>query len=88
MRDRLLEKGLIAASYVFYHKMIYNVDKHRSNFDRASKCCWPLILHDGARLHTTNQMKKLYLTLNFEIIRHPTYNPDMAANSFHLFRIL
>ncbi len=47
-----------------------------------------MLLHDNARPHTSNQMKKCLSELNFEVIPHPPYSPDMASTDFQLFRSL
>ncbi len=41
-----------------------------------------------ARPDTSNQTKKGLSELNFEVLPHPSYSPDMAPADFHLFRSL
>ncbi len=45
-------------SYVYYHTLILGAAKH---FNKAAKCCGPIILHANARLHTSNQTKNCLL---------------------------
>ncbi len=54
----------------------------------TTKRCSPILLHDNARPHTPNQTKKCLSELNFEVLPHPPYSPDMPPTDFHIFRSL
>lgn len=44
-----------------------------------------LYLQDNARPHIANLVKEKIAELNFKIIDHPPYSPDLAPSDFHLF---
>lgn len=45
-----------------------------------------ILLHDNARPHTGKVVKDTLENLNWEILPHPPYSPDIAPSDFHLFR--
>ena len=45
----------------------------------------PLILHDNARCHTAQQVVETLDSLNWEVLPHPAYSPDLSPPDFHLF---
>lgn len=47
-----------------------------------------IFLHDNARPHTANDTQKLLDELDWEVLSHPPYSPDIAPSDFHLFRSL
>lgn len=44
--------------------------------------------HDNARPHTSMQTQKKLRELNWDLLIHPPYSPDLAPSDFHLFRSL
>jgi len=40
-------------------------------------------LHDNAPLHTT-MVQNYFETLNYKVLSHPAYSPDMAPSDYHL----
>ena len=44
-----------------------------------------LLLHDNARPHTARLTINTIRQLNWEILDHPAYIPDLAPSDFHLF---
>lgn len=44
--------------------------------------------HDNARPHIANIVKLAVEELNWELLPHPAYSPDLAPSDFHLFRSL
>ena len=44
-----------------------------------------LLLHGNARPHTARQTKETTSVLEFELLPHPPYNPDLTSSDFHLF---
>jgi transposase len=47
-----------------------------------------ILQHDNARPHTSNMTKAAIQELDWEILPHPPYSPDLAPSDYHLFRAL
>lgn len=45
-----------------------------------------ILQHDNARPHVAKQVKNYLETLNWEILPHPPYSPDIAPSDYYLFR--
>ena len=46
-----------------------------------------VIFHqDNARPHTSLVTRKKLLELDWEVMTHPSYSPDLATSDYHLFR--
>lgn len=52
----------------------------------ASRHERPIMLHDNARPHVGQQVKNMLNDLNWEVLPHPPYSPDIAPSDYHLFR--
>ncbi|KAK6732475.1 hypothetical protein RB195_016701 [Necator americanus] len=44
--------------------------------------------HDNARPHTANIVKAALQELDWEVLQHPPYSPDLTPTDYHLFRSL
>ena len=44
-----------------------------------------LLLHVNARPHTAHITVNTIRPLNWEVLEHPAYSPDLALSDFHLF---
>jgi len=42
--------------------------------------------HDNARPHITKAVKETLEALNWDVLSHPPYSPDIAPSDYHLFR--
>jgi transposase len=47
-----------------------------------------ILSNDNARPHTANMTKAAIQELDWEILPHPPYSPDLAPSDYHLFRSL
>ncbi len=47
-----------------------------------------ILLHDNASPHTAKSVKIALQELEWEVLRHPAYSPDLAPTDYHLFRSL
>jgi transposase len=44
-----------------------------------------LLQHDNARHHTSEATRDAIQHLDFSVLPHPLYSPDLAPSDFHLF---
>ena len=44
-----------------------------------------IFLHDNAPSHTSTMVQNYLETLNWEVLPHPAYSPDLAPSDYHLF---
>ena len=42
-------------------------------------------MHDKAPPHAAKVVKNTLIALNWEILSHPPYSPDLAPSDYHLF---
>ena len=47
-----------------------------------------ILLHDNARPHVAQVLKATLQELEWEVLQHPPYSPDLATTDYHLFRSL
>lgn len=45
-----------------------------------------ILLHDNARPHIAQPVKNYLERLNWEVLHHPPYSPDIAPSDYYLFR--
>ncbi|GBP44728.1 Mariner Mos1 transposase [Eumeta japonica] len=45
-----------------------------------------ILLHDNARLNVAVPVKNYSKTLDWEVLPHPPYLPDITPSDYHLFR--
>jgi len=44
-----------------------------------------IFLHDNAPSHMSTMVQNYLETLNWEVLSHPAYSPDLASSDYHLF---
>ena len=44
-----------------------------------------VFLHDNAPSHKSKMVQNYLETLNWEVLPHPAYSPDLAPSDYHLF---
>ena len=83
--EHYMEKGVTVTS-VNYCNMLRNElrlairSKQRGRLTQGV-----LLLHDNARPHTAHLTINTIQQLNWEVLEHPAYSPDLAPSEFHLF---
>ncbi|GBP47438.1 Mariner Mos1 transposase [Eumeta japonica] len=45
-----------------------------------------ILLHDNTQPHVAKPVKSYLETLQWEVLPHPPYSPNIASSHFHLFR--
>ncbi|GBP36101.1 Mariner Mos1 transposase [Eumeta japonica] len=58
-------------------------EKRPQYYSRQGKI---IFLHDNGRPHVAVLVEKYLKTLNWEVLPHPPYSPDIALSDYHLFR--
>lgn len=73
-------------------KDLYVAQLHRLNdaihLKRPNRKGQVILLHDNARPHVAKVVKATLQELDWEVLRHPPYSPDLAPTDYHLFRSL
>jgi len=52
---------------------------YRKRYDKL------IFLHDNAPSHTSTMVQNCLETLNWEVLPHSAYSPDLASSDYHLF---
>ena len=83
--EHYMEKGITVTS-VNYSNMLRNELRPAIRSKRrGSLTQGVLLLHDNARAHTAQLTINTILQLNWEVLEHPAYSPDLTPSDFHLF---
>ena len=79
-----MEKGVTVTS-VNYCNMLRNELRPAIRSKRRGRLTQGvLLLHDNARPHTARLTMNTIQQLNWEVLEHPAYSPDLAPSDFHL----
>lgn len=72
------------------NKELYIAQLHRVNeairLKRLDRQGQVILLHDNARPHVAQVVKTALQELEWEVLQHPPYSPDLAPTDYHLFR--
>ena len=80
-----MEKGVTVTS-VNYCNMLRNELRPAIYSKRGGRLIHGvLLLHDNARPHTAHLTVITIRQLNWEVLEHPAYIPDLAPSDFHVF---
>jgi len=80
-----MEKGVTVTS-VDYSNMLRNELRLAIRSKRRGRLTHgALLLHDNARPHMAHLTINTIRQLNWEVLEHPAYSPDLAPSDFHLF---
>lgn len=83
--EHYMEKGVTVTS-VNYSNMLRNELRPAIRSKRRGRLTQGvLLLHDNARPHTAHLTINTIRQLNWEVLEHPAYSPDLAPSDFHLF---
>jgi len=83
--EHYMEKGVTVTS-VNYCNMLRNELRPAIRSKRTGRLTQGvLLLHDNARPHTAHLTINTIRQLNWEVLDHPAYSPDLAPSDFHLF---
>ncbi|XP_066113850.1 ubiquitin-conjugating enzyme E2 N isoform X1 [Saccopteryx bilineata] len=74
------------------NKELYIAQLHRVNeairLKRPDRHGQTILLHDNARPHVAQVVKAALQELEWEVLQHPPYSPDLTPTDYHLFRSL
>ncbi|XP_066123625.1 intron Large complex component GCFC2 isoform X4 [Saccopteryx bilineata] len=74
------------------NKELYIAQLHHVNeairLKRPDQHGQTILLHDNARPHVAQVVKAALQKLEWEVLKHPPYSPDLALTDYHLFRSL
>ena len=77
---------------VTVNKELYIAQLHRvkeaNRLKRHHRQSQTILLHDNLRAHVAQIVKAALQELEWEVIQHPPYSPDLAPTDYHLFRSL
>ncbi len=71
-------------SGVYFSQLTQIADTYRPQYGTTVHMCGPILGPNNARLQSMNQSE----TVNFYVLWHLLFNPDIALSGLHLFRSL
>ena len=78
-----LPSGVTITASVYCDQLQRVQDKLQSHFPELAKNV--VFLHDNARPHTAGLTKAFLKHLEWDVLPHPPYSPDISPTDFHLF---
>jgi histone-lysine N-methyltransferase SETMAR len=86
VRYELLERNLIVTAELYCQQLRRLEEAIQQK--RPGRRHGVILQHDNGRAHTANMTKAAIQELDWEILPHPSYSPDLAPSDYHLFRSL
>ncbi|MEZ0498464.1 IS630 transposase-related protein [Sphingomonas sp. IW22] len=83
-----LEKGEMITAEKYCQEIDVMQEKLKKMYPALINRKGPILLHDNARPHIAKQTMDKLKSLNYEIMKHPPYSPDLSPTDFHLFKHL
>ena len=80
----LLKPGEIVNAHR-YHQQLIKLHRTLRKKGRVIGKDKLIFLHDNAPSHTSTMIQNYLETLNWEVLPHPAYSPDLASSDYHLF---
>jgi len=79
-----MEKGVTVTSVNYCNMLRNELRPAIRSKRRGSLTQGVLLLHDNARTHTAHLTVNSIRQLNWEVLEHPAYSPDLDPSDFHL----
>ena len=83
--EHYMEKGVTLTSFNYCNMLRNEMRPAIRSKPRGRLTLCVLLLHDNARPHTPHLTINTIRQLNWEVLEHPFYSPDLAPSDFHLF---
>lgn len=83
-----MEKGEMITAEKYCQEIDIMQEKLKKMYPALINRKGPILLHDNARPHIAKQTMDKLKSLNYEIMKHPPYSPDLSPTDFHLFKHL
>ena len=84
----LLPNNRTINSDVYCQQLVKLEEVIKEKRSELANCKGIVVHHDNAKLFTSLVTRTKLLELDWEVMSHPPYNPDLAPSVHHLFRSL
>ena len=83
--EHYMEKGVTVTIVNYCNTLRNELRPAIRSKRRGSLAQCVLLLHDNARPHTAHLTINTIRQLNWEVLEHPAYSPNLTPSDFHLF---
>jgi hypothetical protein len=83
--DHYLEQVTIVTAALHTESLKSKLKLVIRNMQRGLLSKGVLLLHNNVRLHCTAVTIEAFRQLKFELLPHPSYNPDLGPLDYHMF---